>query len=96
MHTQISCWYIVHGNYVIDDCRSNCHEMGMLCSLVCNFARLNWRWLSKARDSYGFMSCVAQMLILCRYTQCMDFTGDFYAACSGLFVHDGSAPRSWL
>ena len=28
-------------------------------------ARLNWRWLSKARDSYGFMSCVAQMLILC-------------------------------
>ena len=20
-------------------------------------ARLNWRWLSKARDSYGFMSC---------------------------------------
>ena len=45
-------------------------------------ARLNWRWLSKARDSYGFMS--------------MDFTGDFYAACSGLFVHDGSAPRSWL
>ena len=34
-------------------------------------ARLNWRWLSKARDSYGFMSCVAQMLILCRYTQCM-------------------------
>ena len=59
-------------------------------------ARLNWRWLSKARDSYGFMSCVAQMLILCRYTKCMDFTGDFYAACSGLFVHDGSAPRSWL
>ena len=59
-------------------------------------ARLNWRWLSKARDSYGFMICVAQMLILCRYTKCMDFTGDFYAACSGLFVHDGSAPRSWL
>ena len=59
-------------------------------------ARLNWRWLSKARDSYGFMSCVAQMLILCRYTQCMVFTGDFYAACSGIFVHDGSAPRSWL
>ena len=42
-------------------------------------ARLNWRWLSKARDSYGFMSCVAQMLILCQYTQCMVFTGDFYA-----------------
>ena len=59
-------------------------------------ARLNWRWLSKARDCYGFMSCVTQMLILCRYTQCMVFTGDFYAACSGLFVHDGSAPRSWL
>ena len=59
-------------------------------------ARLNWRWLSKARESYGFMSCVAQMLILCRDTKCMDFTGDFYAACSGLFVHDGSAPRSWL
>ena len=32
-------------------------------------ARLNWRWLSKARDSYGFMSCVAQMLILCRYKE---------------------------
>ena len=38
VHTQISCRYIVHDNYVIDDCRSNCHEMGMLCSLVCNFA----------------------------------------------------------
>ena len=59
-------------------------------------ARLNWQWLSKARASYGFMSCVAQMLILCQYTQCMVFTGDFYAACSGLFVHAGSAPRSWL
>ena len=71
-------------------------QSGLLLCIGRFKARLNWRWLSKARDSYGFMSCVAQMLILCRYTQCMDFTGDFYAACSGLFVHDCSAPRSWL
>ena len=36
-------------------------------------ARLNWRWLSKARDSCGFMSCVAQMLILCRYNEMHGF-----------------------
>ena len=49
----------------------------------------------------GLQLCIGRFkarlnLKLKRYTKCMDFTGDFYAACSGLFVHDGSASRSWL
>ena len=41
-----------------------------LCSLVCNFAcerlrqGLTGSGLSKVREIYAFMSCVAQMLIL--------------------------------
>ena len=74
MHIQISCGCIFHDNYVIDNCRSGCHETVVLCSLVCNFA---WEWLrqgltgcglSKACEIYAFMSCVAQILILCQNT----------------------------